>query len=268
MSRHISIFKLIFFFLSACVILFLIAPLLSMMFSSNLKDIVSTARSSEVYSSIWLTLWTSMLVTIIFSFFSIPLAYILARQNFPFKKLLCAILDIPIIIPHSAAGIAILGVLSKGNAFGRFASNVFGLNFVDHPSGIMAAMAFVSLPYLINAAKDGFEAVPLQFEKAAYTLGASHLKVFLKISLPLSWRAIISGFILMFGRGLSEFGAVVIIAYHPMVTSVLIFDRFNSFGLKYAQPVAIIFVIVCIIFFVILRLLSTGTKTSEHSRYL
>jgi molybdate/tungstate transport system permease protein len=70
---------------------------------------------------------------------------------------------------------------------------------------------------------------------------------------------------MMFSRGLSEFGAVVIIAYYPMVTPVLIWDRFNSFGLKYARPVAAVFILVCLIFFVALRLLS-NKKADDQNR--
>ena len=73
---------------------------------------------------------------------------------------------------------------------------------------------------------------------------------------------ILSGLILMFARGMSEFGAVIIIAYHPMITPILIYERFTSFGLKYAQPVSVIFILVVLVFFLILRLLLSTTKKS------
>jgi molybdate/tungstate transport system permease protein len=123
-------------------------------------------------------------------------------------------------------------------------------------------MAFVSLPYLINAARDGFISVPERLEKAALTLGASPVRVFFTVSLPLAWKNILSGLILMFARGMSEFGAVIIIAYHPMITPVLIYERFTSFGLKYAQPVSVIFILVVLVFFMILRLLLSKTNKS------
>jgi molybdate/tungstate transport system permease protein len=121
-------------------------------------------------------------------------------------------------------------------------------------------MAFVSIPFLINSARDGFEGVPVRLEKAALNLGASSLRVFFTISLPLAWRNIVSGLILMFARGMSEFGAVVIVAYHPMVTPVLIYERFGAFGLKYARPVSVLFIGICLLVFVILRLLSREKK--------
>jgi len=115
-------------------------------------------------------------------------------------------------------------------------------------------MAFVSIPFLINSARDGFTAVPERLEKIALTLGASPLRVFFTISLPLAWRSILSGFILMWARGMSEFGAVIIIAYNPKTAPVLIFERFTSYGLKYSLPVAGIFVGVCLIIFILMRI--------------
>jgi len=140
------------------------------------------------------------------------------------------------------------------------------LNLVGHPIGIALAMAFVSIPFMINSARDGFEAVPVRLEKAALTLGASPLRVFFTISLPLAWRSILSGFVLMFGRGMSEFGAVVIVAYHPMITPVLIWERFSAFGLSYARPVSVLFIIICLLFFIGLRFLSVEKKKGHAER--
>jgi molybdate/tungstate transport system permease protein len=164
--------------------------------------------------------------------------------------------------PHSAAGIAILGIVSRGTWLGK-AGEAAGITFVGGVAGIVLAMAFVSIPFLINAARDGFAAVPEKLEKAALNLGASPWRVFFTISLPLAKRSIYSGLIMMWARGLSEFGAVIIIAYHPMITPVLIWERFTSFGLSYARPVAAVFVLVCLAVFVLMRLLS---KNHVHVR--
>ncbi|MBN2236331.1 MAG: ABC transporter permease, partial [Bacteroidales bacterium] len=186
---------------------------------------------------------------------AIPFAYLLARKEFKFKRLISGIIDIPVVIPHSAAGIALLGFISRDSVLGKTA-DAFGFSLVGNPMGIAIAMAFVSLPYLINAARNGFEAVPVRLEKAALNLGASSYKMFFSVSLPLAWRSILSGLIMMFARGMSEFGAVVIIAYHPMTTPVMIFERFGSFGLKYAQPVALLFIGISLIVFILLRWVS------------
>ncbi len=249
-----SLLNLVFTFLGGVLLLFIIAPLAGMYLNTSFNSVHNAVGSEEVQASVWLSLWTSMAGTILFSFFAIPLAYLLARKNFPFKSLVNGIVDIPIIIPHSAAGIAVLGIITRDSFLGR-AGELFGIKFVGNPAGIILAMAFVSIPFLINAARDGFAAVPERLEKIALTLDASPTRVFFTISLPLAWRSILSGFILMWARGMSEFGAVIIIAYNPKTAPVLIFERFTSYGLKYSVPVAVVFVTVCLIIFVTLRLI-------------
>jgi molybdate/tungstate transport system permease protein len=166
-------------------------------------------------------------------------------------------------VPHAAAGTALLAIIGRDSWLQRLATP-FGLTFVGEELGIGAAMAFVSVPFLVNAARDGFAAVPVKLEKVARTLGARPWRVFLTVSLPLSWRSILGGMILMWGRGISEFGAVIIIAYHPMTASVLLFQRFNDFGLSYARPVAVWLLLVCVAGFVLLRFV---TRSSGSDRY-
>ena len=255
--------SLLFAALGGVVLLFIIAPLISLCVSCSLPELTETAREAEVRASIWLTLWTSMAATLLFGIAAIPFSYLLARKNFPLKGLVSGIIDVPIVIPHSAAGIALLSVVSRGSFLGQAADKV-GISFVGSSLGIMLAMAFVSIPFLVNSARDGFQAVPERLEKAALSLGASPLRVFLTVSVPLAARPILSGMILMWARGMSEFGAVLIIAYHPMVTPVLIFERFSTFGLKYAQTVAVLFIAVCLVFFVVLRLLAGGKKDAQR----
>ena len=247
---------LFFIFLGGLVLLFIVGPLIGMFISTSPVELVETVKDKEVQNSMALTIGISMGATLFFAFSSIPFAYMLARKEFFLKKLVMGIIDLPIVIPHSAAGIAILGIISRDSMLGKAADSV-GLNFVGHPVGIGLAMAFVSVPFLINAAHDGFKAVPIRLEQAALTLKASPLRVFFTISLPLAWRNIVSGLIMMFARGMSEFGAVVIVAYHPMITPVLIYERFGAFGLKYAQPVSVVFIVVCVLFFIGFRMLTS-----------
>jgi molybdate/tungstate transport system permease protein len=258
MNRY-GLFSWILLVLSSLVLLFLVAPLLGMFFHTGIKEFFETAKDKEVQSSIWLTVWVSFAATFFFALAAVPFAWLLARKSFPLKSVIQGIIDLPVVLPHTAAGIALLGFISRDGLLGKAAS-AFGLQFINNPGGIALAMAFVSLPFLINSARDGFMAVPERLEKAALNLGASRMRVFFTISLPLAWRSIVTGFVMMFARGMSEFGAVVIIAYHPMIAPVLIYDRFNSFGLTYARPAAVLFIVVALIVFTILRLLSERRK--------
>ncbi len=244
--------RLFFIFMGGVVMLFLIAPLVGMFISVKAPLLMETLRDQEVTSGIGRTLIVSAAATLISSIFAIPFAWILARKSFPLKGLVEALIDIPVMIPHSAAGIAVLGIISKDSLLGSMANSA-GFNLVGSHFAIGFAMAFVSIPFLINSARDGFAAVPQRLESAAQTLGAPGMTIFTKVSLPLAKRSILSGYVLMFARGMSEFGAVVIVAYHPMTTPVMIFDRFNSFGLNYARPVAVIFIVVTLVVFALLR---------------
>lgn len=237
---------------------------MSMFFNTGQTELFETLKDKDVIDSVWLTLATAFGSTLFFALLGVPFAYFMARYDFPLKGILQGIIDLPVVIPHSAAGIALLGFISRDSSLGKFAS-LFGLDFVGNSLGIGIAMAFVSIPFLINAARDGFAAVPKRLEQAAYTLGASPLRTFFSVSLPLAWRNILSGFIMMFARGMSEFGAVVIIAYHPMTTPVLIYEYFGAFGLKYARPVSVIFVVISLLFFIFLRMLAHNSKNIQRN---
>ena len=252
---------LVFAALGGLILLFIVAPLLNMVFKCTPEQIVSAVRETEVQGSIWLTLFSSMAATLLFAFAAIPFAYILARKQFPLKEFINGIIDIPIVIPHSAAGIALLGIIAPDSFLGRI-GEALGFKFIGGYAGIMLGMAFVSVPFMINAARDGFAAVPERLEKAAMNLGASPMRVFFTISIPMAWRSILSGLILMWARGMSEFGAVIIIAYHPMITPILIYERFCSFGLKYARPVSVLFIAICLMFFICMRIIATREKSA------
>lgn len=202
------------------------------------------------------------MATLIAGILAVPLAWLLARRNFPAKSFVSGIIDLPVMIPHSAAGIAVLGIINRESFIGKIGSEI-GISFVDRPAGIALAMVFVSVPFLINAARDGFLSVPVKLEKAAQSLGAGSWRVFFTISLPLAWRSVLGGFIMMFARGMSEFGAVVIIAYHPLTAPVLIYDRFNAYGLKAAQEVSVLFILVSLVVFILLRMIG---KSEQHVR--
>lgn len=250
-----SYFHLAITLLGAFILLFIVAPLLGMIISTPFKAFTATAADSQVLKSIWLSIWVAMVTSLLFAIPAIPLAYILARYNFPLKNLINGIIDLPVVIPHSVVGIALLGFIAGDGLLGK-TFNAFGLKLIGTPFAIALAMAFVSLPFLINSARDGFLQVPVRLEQAALTLGASPFQVFFTISVPLAWRNMVTGLVMMFARGMSEFGAVVIVAYHPMVASVMIFDRFTAFGLKYAQPAALLFLSISLVVFISLRFFS------------
>ena len=250
--------SIVFIVLGAVILLFIFVPPLKTVFSSSPGTLWNTLLEEDIYSSILLTISAALVATLIGLCLGVPLAYLLARHQFRGKRFLEAIIDVPIVIPHSAAGVALLFVFGSNFLGGKFFHSM-GIGFFGAFAGVVIAMMFVSIPFLIDSAKEGFKAVDVRLEKVARTLGASPWRSFFRISLPLAWRSIFSGSVLMWARGLSEFGAIVIIAYNAgflgwntKVLPILVADRFD-FGLDYAQPVAALAIIVSLIAFVALR---------------
>lgn len=249
---------IVFFILGMLIVVYIIATLSNMLYTQlilNPKDFIDVIKDPLVLESIWLTFYTSFIATVIAVALGIPLAYILARYEFYGKGIIEAVVDIPIIIPHTVAGIALFSLLMRRGAVGTAFSKL-GVVFQDNMWGIVMAMLFVSCPFFVGAAREGFKSINPNLERVARTLGASQWESFYQIALPLNFRHIFSGAIMSWARGISEFGAIIIIAYYPMVASTLILSRFNSDGLKGSQPIAVLLILVCFVTFVILRLLS------------
>ncbi len=239
----------------AALIWFVGWPLLRTVGASSPRLLWQTLAEPQVGDAILLTFAASAAATVVALVLGVPLAYVLARADFPGKALIEAVIDLPVVVPHSAAGIALLMVFGRSGAVGR-AFAALGVRFVSALPGIVIAMLFVSLAFLVNAARDGFRSVDPRLEAVARTLGATPWEAFWQVALPLAWRNILSGVIMMWARGLSEFGAVVILAYHPMVAPVLIFERFESYGLAYARPVATLVILISLFVFFLLRWVS------------
>jgi molybdate/tungstate transport system permease protein len=251
-------FKVIFSALGFLLVLFIAVPILRMLVSAGPGTLVNTAGEAEVHASIFLTLRASLWATLVALFTGVPLAWVLARKDFKGKKLIEGIIDLPVIIPHTAAGIALLSVWGRHSLLSR----VTGLDIIGTEIAIAMGMFFVSVPFLVNAAKEGFKLIDERYEKTAVTLGATPWKAFLTVSLPMVKKSLISGSIMMWGRGISEFGAVIILAYHPMVAPVLIFERFQNFGLKYALPVTVLLIVISLVIFIVMRIF--GDRKLNH----
>jgi len=114
-------------------------------------------------------------------------------------------------------------------------------------------MLFVSLPFLVDSSREAFALVDERYEHVARTLGSSRAGAFARVTFPQAWRGVLAGAVLMWGRGISEFGAVVILAYNPKVISVLTFERFEGYGLRAAQPPAVLIVLVAFVVFLLVR---------------
>jgi molybdate/tungstate transport system permease protein len=255
---------LIWMSLASCLVVsaFILLPLIQMFFAPSLESMGGAIGDRTVRKAIGLSLYTAGWAAALSFFFGTPFAYLLARKSFPGKKLVESIVDLPIMIPHPVIGIAILGIVGREHWLGKLLMDA-GIRVMGSISGIVIVLTFVGLPFYINAVKSGIEAIPVRLEKVSRSLGASLGQTFLRVTLPLAWRSMLVGLILCSARAISEFGAVVIVAYHPMVAPVLIYERFTAYGLKYSQPVAVLLILVCLALFIVLRVLSLARTPRE-----
>lgn len=250
--RVLSRMDWVFSFVGLLLLLFVLVPLVATIFASSPSEFVEGVADKGVLSSLWLTFLAAFVATVIAFLLGVPLAYLLARREFWGKNLVQGIIDLPIIIPHTAAGIALLMVFGRRGLLGEPLASI-GVFFTENFAGIVIAMLFVSLPFLVNTARETFALVDRRLEGVARTLGASPWSAFRRVTLPLAWRGIVTGSVMMWARGISEFGAVVILAYNPKTISVLIYERFVAFGPDAAAPVTALLLILALLILVLTR---------------
>lgn len=232
--------------LASLLLLFLAAPLAELVFAGGQQGIQALSSDAELRDALILTAATATTATLLGLLGGTPIAYLLARRNFPGRSALAAFLDLPVLIPHPVAGIAILLALGRHTPLGAVLLAA-GLRITGTPTGIVSAMLFVAVPLYLSAARETFERVDARFETVARTLGDRPWRVFRRVTLPLASRGLVAAGVIMWARAVSEFGAVVILTYNPQVASVLSYDRFTTYGLPGALPVAAVLVLLALI---------------------
>lgn len=219
---------------------------------ADLPFLIQVALDSRVIDSILLTFGAGFAVVGILVLLGTPLAYVLARTHFRVNSLVEALIDIPLILPHTVAGIMVYLLFMQRGLLGAPFKEI-GIVFEDAFPGIVVAMLFVAMPFYINTVREGFQKVPLHIENVARTLGATRFRAFAMVVLPLSKRHIMNGCVLAWGRAISEFAAVIMIAYYPMIVSTLIYYRFTTGGLKESSAIAFLMILASFSVFLVLR---------------
>ncbi|MCP4119875.1 MAG: ABC transporter permease [Desulfobacteraceae bacterium] len=226
-----------------------------MMLMPEFSDLMSALKERVVLEALGRSLFTALGATAVAMVFGTPLAYIMARKDFAGKKVIEGLIDLPIMIPHPVIGIAILSLFGRNSILGRILAQA-GIEIMGTLTGIIIVLVFVGAPFYVNTVKAGFESVPVRLEKASRTLGAGMTSTFFRVTFPIVWRNMVLGAVMCTARAISEFGAVIIVAYHPMTAPVLIYERFTAYGLKYSQCVAFWLIAISLILFVLMRLFS------------
>lgn len=235
-------------------LLFLATPVAELIVTGGAGGLARLGRDAELRQALMLTVLTATSATLVGVACGTPIAYLLSRSAFRGRAMVSALLDLPLLIPHPVAGIALLLVFGRESAVGGTLLNA-GLRVVGSPLGIVFAMLFVSAPLYISGAREAFSRVDPRYEAVARTLGDDAWRAFRRVTLPLARRGMVAASVVMWARAVSEFGAIVILTYNPKVVSVLSWDRFATFGLAEALPVAAVMAILALIPLTVLRAL-------------
>jgi ABC-type sulfate transport system permease component len=222
---------------------FLATPLLLLEQHLSPGDVSLTLRDPQTKAAILTSLGTATVSTAIVALLGVPLGYLLARFRFPGRTLISVFVFLPLVLPPVSAGILLLVLYGPYGTVGQlFAPH--GFTFVDSSSGIVLAQVFVSAPFGVVAARSAFAGIDVEYEEAAASMGAALWQIFWYAALPMARGGILAGLVLSWMRALGEFGATVILAYHPYSLPVLNYVNLSSTGLAEALPLALVALVI------------------------
>jgi molybdate/tungstate transport system permease protein len=251
--------------LGALMLAFIVLPIVRLAATSPVSSLRQAAATAAIRDATLLSLQAAAVTAAIATVFGVPLAWLLARGTFRGRSLIQALVDLPLVVPHTVAGIALLFLLGRTGWVGGPAGHL-GISFYGTQLGIIAAMLFVSAPFAVNSARVAFEAIDPRLEQAARSLGGTPWHTFRRVTLPLGLRGVLTGAVLVYARSISEFGAVVIIAYYPATAPVEIYNLFLQSGLTQSAAAAVILLIVTLSTFLVFRTLATGQLLTRINR--
>ena len=197
--------------LSVPLLFFLALPLVALFLRTSPAHLLANLSDPQVIQAVSLSLVTTLLTLAVTLIFGTPVAYLLARWDFPFRRVIDTLLDLPTVLPPSVAGIALLMAFGRRGLLGDW-FEVLGIQIAFSQAAVVLAQTFIAAPFFVKAAILGFASVEPELEQAAALDGASGWQVFRRITLPLSWTALISGSVMTWARALGEFGATIIFA--------------------------------------------------------
>jgi molybdate transport system permease protein len=251
--------------LSLVFVAFVAVPVLALVWrAADSGELGTNITSSLVLKGMRLSAITSTLALALAVLFGTPLAYLLARRSFPGKAVVDVIVDLPIVLPPTVAGVALLVAFGRRGVLGQHLDGL-GIDLAFTTTAVVLAQVFVSAPFYIRSVKAGFESVSPDFEGVAATLGARPWRVFRRVTLPLAWPSVVAGAILCWARALSELGATLVFAGNfsgrtqTMPLAIIgVFDSGQSINVAIA--LAVILVAASAILLALLRL-AAGTAT-------
>jgi sulfate/thiosulfate transport system permease protein len=242
------------FFLSALVLLPL-AALVVKTATMGWDDFTRVLLAPRSVASYRLSFGAAMFAAMLNSVFGFVIAWTLVRYEFPGRKLIDALIDMPFALPTAVSGIALTAVFAENGFFGKYLAT-FGIKVAYTPLGIVVALTLIGLPFVVRSVQPALQEVQRDLEDAAETLGAGRLYIFRRIILPTVFPALATGFTLAFARAVGEYGSVIFIAGNiprrTEITPLLIVIKLDEF--EYAAAAALGFIMLVMSFVMLLSI--------------
>ena len=191
---------------------FLVIPLAGLLLRAPWGDAWSILHGSQAAEALKLSLWTSTVATAISLVVGVPLAWLLARTEFPGLRLVRALVTLPLVLPPVVGGVALLLAFGRNGFLGQYLDQWFGITIPFTPAAVVMAETFVAMPFLVVTVEGALRSADRGFEEAAATLGAPRMVVFRRVTLPLVAPSLVAGAVLCWARALGEFGATITFA--------------------------------------------------------
>ncbi len=227
------------------------------------EEFSGIATDPRTVAALRVSFGLSLLAALINAVFGLIVAWVLVRYEFPGRKLLDAFIDLPFALPTAVAGIALTAIYAPRGWVGQFASLV-GLKIAYTPLGILIALVFIGLPFIVRTIQPVLEDLDREVEEAAATLGAGRGKVILRVVMPVLISPLLTGFALAFARSVGEYGSVIFIAgnipYVSEIAPLLIIIRLNEFDYAGATAIATIMLAISFLLLLLINLLQAWTR--------
>ncbi len=227
-----------------------------------------TITSPGAMASYRLSFGAALLAAAINAVFGLMLAWALVRYSFPGRKLVDALVDLPFALPTAVAGISLTALYAKNGWLGHYLEPL-GIKVAFTPLGVLVALVFIGLPFVVRTVQPILEDLDVEFEEAAASLGASRLQAFRRVVFPALYPALLTGFALAFARGVGEYGSVIFIAGNiPLVseiTPLIIITKLEQFDIAGATAIAVVMLVASFVLLFIINALQawTSKRTSK-----
>lgn len=242
--------------------LVVLIPLSTLVFKSLLlswEEYLEIITNKRVVASFRVSFATSLLAAGVASVFGFIIAWTFVRYPFPGKRTLDALIDLPFALPTAVAGIVLATIYQPNGFLGRIIYDAFGVKVAYNPTGIVIALIFIALPFVVRTVQPVLQEFESTMEEAASTLGASRLQIFLKIIFPNIFPALLTGFALAFARGIGEYGSVIFIAgnlpYVSEIVPLMIITKLEQYEYAGATAIALTLLVISFLLLLLINLL-------------